>query len=221
MAISLVGTPTTKGSSGTTMSVPSGLQENDVVFVMLFSDWNTTPQAPTGFEVGQTGRGGSSAVDFGWFYKVMGATPITEVELTYTYAQYTCGICFAVRGVDPSNVLDVSIPTKTTGSSGMPNAPAITPETNGAMILAMGFLDDDIVSSPSAPSGFTMIKSHYESNGSNYSTAMVAYKLWENTGEVDPGAFGGSGSDDWVGCTCALRPYVETVNNVIGMGCAF
>ena len=214
MAISLVGTPTTKGSTGTTMSVPSGLQEGDVVFVMLFSDANVTPQAPTGFE---TGDNGSSEIDWGWFYKVMGATPITEVELTYTYAQYSSGICFAVRGVDPSNVMDVSIPTKATGSSGMPNAPQITPVTNGAMILVFGFLDDDLVV-PTAPSGYTLIKYHQEDNGPYYySTAMVAYKILETAATEDPAAFGGSGSDAWVGAICALRPVTASIGLEVGV----
>lgn len=208
MAISLVGTPTTKGITGTTMSVPSGLQEGDVVFVMLFSDWNVKPLAPTGFETGDNGAGGSSYVDWGWFYKVMGATPITKVELTYTYAQYSSGICFAVRGVDPSNVMDVSIPTKATGSSGMPNAPQITPVTNGAMILAFGFLDDDLVV-PTAPSGYTLIKYHQENDDPRFSTAMVAYKILETAATEDPAAFGGNGSDAWVGAICALRPVSE------------
>lgn len=216
MAIETVGTPTTKGPTGTTMTVPSGLQEGDVVFVMLFSDFNVTPAAPTGFENGQYG---SNDIDWGWFYKVMGATPITSVSLTHSSCQYTSGICFALRGIDPANVLDVATPSRAIGSSGMPNAPSITPITDGAMVLAFGFLDDDLVTA-TAPSGYTMIKYHQEDNAFFRSTAMVAYKILASAGAEDPGVFGGGGSDAWVACSCAVRPIKEAQTG-LEMGCNF
>lgn len=220
MAISFVGTPTTKGSTGTTMEVPSGLQDGDVVFVMLFSRRNTTPDAPTGFEVGQKGGYSPYSIDWGWFYKVMGETPITEVSLTHSYCQYTCGICFALRGINPDNVLDVLSPSPANGSSGAPNPPAITTETDGAMILIFGFLANDLVVA-TAPSGYTLIKYHQE-NASNSSTAMAAYKILETAAEDDAGTFGvGSGSDNWVACTCAVRPITEEAQTGLEMGCNF
>lgn len=196
MVISLVGTPTT--STSTSMSVPSGLAEKDLVIVASYAN-NTSQNLPTGFTNGQDGNV-MSITYYRWSYRLMGSTPISSVS---GLSSSSAHVCFALRGVDSSTPLDVSVPNITDFFMGMPNPPAITTATAGAWIVAVGFLRADNIT-PTAQSGYTLIG--YQSNTG---TVMVSYKVKSTAGSDDPAAFGGSGFDIWAAATFALRPLID------------
>jgi len=92
----------------------------------------------------------------------------------------------------------------TNGDSGMPDPPSRTQSGTSHMVVAVGCLDDDEVSM-SAPSGYTLagtISTDSSTRGGvTGSSCAVAYKFSTANVTEDPGAFGGSGSDHWWGCT--------------------
>jgi hypothetical protein len=114
---------------------------------------------------------------------------------------------------------DVTTPGVSTGNAGMPNSPAITTVTNGDVIVSLGFLDDDrVASSVTAPAGYTLIGAVQNATTANGSTVMAAFTQQATAGNTNPGAFGGAGSDPWVGSTFALRPIAGTIPQISYIG---
>jgi hypothetical protein len=197
--ISFVGEATSSTNSST-ITLPSGLQEGDVVFTATFRD-NDFVVTPTGYT-----SGANEATDdtgYQWSYKVMGATPDT-IATGLTQQSDAVHIAFALRGVSAA-IFDTTAPTRTTGGSGMPNPPSITTITPFAKVIKIGFLDDDIVTNVGAPSGFDMIISAIAGTSGAGGTIMAAYRTLNVAGASGTGAFTGGASDDWVGVTFAIR----------------
>ena len=185
--------------ASSTLTLPSGLEPGDLVIVATASDGGV-PSYPSGYTSGQQL---SSSVDGMWAYKFM-SDPVDTVVSGLDSSTTDTHIAIAFRGVDQSNPLDVSSPSLNTGGSGSPNPPAITTSTNGAVVVALGFLDDDqIASSLGPPSGYTFAAA--SDSSSRGATMMSAYKTVTTAGTEDPGTFNTS-SDDWGAATLALRP---------------
>jgi hypothetical protein len=182
-----------------TMTLPTGLQQNDLVIVATYRDDNTA-NLPTGYTAGQNGT--SNNVNYRWSYKRMGATPDTTVTGLSTSAAIHIAIVF--RNVNTTTALDVASPTRTTNTAGMPNPPSITTVTNNAMVVVIGYLDDDVITA-TAPTNFTLARTaNYGSAGAG-GTIMAAYRTKSPAGAEDAGTFGGGGTDSWVATTLALR----------------
>jgi len=114
-------------------------------------------------------------------------------------------IQFAFSGVDPECLTPSSINFITsTGNFSMPNPGALTVSA-GSTVVIIGFLDDDQVFPVTAPTGFTMIESESD-DGSTGATVMAAYQSNVSAGSINPGAFGGSGSDSYAAITLELKP---------------
>jgi hypothetical protein len=138
-------------------------------------------------------------------YKVMGATPDTVVNVDDGGFSDVAYILQTWSGEDTTTPIDVTT-TTANGASGDPNAPAITPITDGCLIVAFGGLDDDTeAANVTAPSGYTNLLAE-EATGSFSSTTMMASKELASAAEENPAAFGTDGSDEWHACTVALRP---------------
>ena len=113
-------------------------------------------------------------------------------------------VCAIFRGVDPQ-IHDVSPPSEATGASGMPNPPSITPTTDNCMLVAIGALDDDVITM-TAPSGYTLAAEMGYTTAGNATSTGIAYKVLASAAADDPGVFGGGGNDAWRAWTIALRP---------------
>jgi len=196
----------TSSENSTSLTLPSGLAQNDIVIVASMFDNYTglVPNLPTGYTAGRDSitEALSFAVTWRWSYKKMGVTPDTTVSgLT---AQADCGhIALVFRDVDGTTPLDVSPPTSSNGSSGMPICPAITMSNNG-MAVIIGFLDDDLTSDTTAPTGYSLAINKTFGIASTGGTIMAAYKQ-VSAGTETPTIFGGTGSDSWSGVTIGLR----------------
>jgi hypothetical protein len=188
-----------------TITLPTGLQEGDLVIICSSSD-DELQNLPTGYTNGQNG---SNEVRYRWSYKFMGITPdSTASGLTLTESVH---MAFSFRNVNQTISFDAPTPAVNIISNiGMPNPPSITTRTPGAAVIGIGFLDDDAVaSSVTAPSGYTLIGAQETTTGSPGTTVMAAFLLTTTAGSYDPGAFGGTGTDTNVGATLALRPIEE------------
>lgn len=189
--------------TGTT-NFATTLQEGDVVVVGGNSDG-------TGANIGGISgyttivQNSTNSVSYYIAYKVMGPSPDISISGHNSSVQYVWAV---VRGVDNTTVEDATA-TIDTATSGMPNSPAITTVTDNSMILTFGFLDDDNVEgSITAPTSYDLLA--VEDDGGTSGTAMLASSLLISAGEANPAAFGGSGSDSWVGVTIALRRGLTT-----------
>ncbi len=141
--------------------------------------------------------------------KVMGETPDTEVVIKQDLDnKKIAGLIQVWRGGHRVIPQDVTRAV-TTGTTGMPNAPSVTPITPGALVVAVGALDDDdAASSVTAPSGYTNLLANDTGLGSTVAgaTVMVASKVLSAPAAEDPAVFGGTGDDTWRAVTLVLRP---------------
>ena len=112
---------------------------------------------------------------------------------------------------------DVPSPVVSTGAAGMPNSPNINTVTNGDVIVSIGFLDDDVVaSSVTPPAGYTLIRAAQYGTPNFGATVMAAFTNQVTAGGINPGPFGGTGTDDWVASTIALKRTVGQVPSLVG-----
>lgn len=194
--IFLVGTSinTTQSTGSTSITLPTLLLQNDLVFIMSTTN-GTTPNLPTGYTAG--GSGASGNVGYRWSYKRMGVTPDTTATGLTTGA---ITIAFVYRNVNLTTIFDAAAVTST-GAAGMPNAATRTSTTNNSMFVALGFLGRDAVTA-TAPANYTLVRTANYANG----TSMVAQRRLAVAGASDPAAFGGGGDDDWAAVQFALRP---------------
>lgn len=216
MAVTFVGSATASVTADGDQSLPSGLAENDVVIAAVCSDG--------AFASGGSSGGISDGADAGtWtqlyisgnnlpgvevYYKVMGATPDTVIDVNNAPSRDTAFVSQAFRGVDTTTPIDNSTSTAT-NTSGDPDPPSHTTVTANAWRIIMGFLDDDDeASNASAPSGYTNFVAEDSGNSSSTvgCTLMMASKDAGAAGSEDPGAFSSSGSDNWASLHFALRP---------------
>lgn len=146
------------------------------------------------------------------FYKVMGATPDTTVSVhDGNSGGDVSGVCVVHvwSGVDTTTPMDVTTTKTSGGNTGTPNPPSITPVTAGAIVLAVGSGSSTSAQTPTAPTGYSNLKSASQVQSSQASTSAIASKAWSGSGAEDPGTFGSmstSTSDSWVAYTVALRP---------------
>lgn len=214
-SIALRGTPTTGSQidgSDLTFSLPTGLQENDVVYVSVSygTAGGTETAAATGWTlVGATVRpAGSQKPNQGVLRKVMGASPDSSITVTGPAGTQntTAGIAIAFSCVDTTTPEDGVTPTSATGAAGAPDPPSITPATTGAWALICGAIDIIDVTGTGAPSGyanFTQVSANDNQDTSNY----VATKsgLTASVAE-NPGTFTGTTAANWTAFSLVLRP---------------
>lgn len=195
--ISFVGSSGATGSA--TLTLPAGIQQNDLIILIQGRD-NAAPVDPAGWTNLITAAYSATTVGYSACYLVAGATPPTSVTVSTTNTN-DAAIAIVYRGVDPLAPIDVM--SASAVGIAMPDAPSITPNFNGARVVAIGFIDDDNYV-PTAPSGFGNLA--YQSGTAAGFTVMSADVLAYKGVSVDPGSFGGSGADDTVAYSLALKP---------------
>lgn len=233
MAITFVSQATgtiATGSSNTNVSLPGSLQEDDLVIVGTVNDGsvgNSDGAGGVNSTAGYTLIVASGASNPGCELqrKFMGATPDTTVNIHESSVRPQAYIIQAFRGVDSTTPLDVVV-TSASGSTGMPDCGSITPTNDDTLILAVGFLDDDGVStSVGAPSGYsnlvTEMTSTIEVSSGSHASAMMCSKTLASAAAENPGIFtdsSGLGDDQWHGYTVALRPASGGFDGILPLG---
>lgn len=183
----------------------------DIVIVAYATGYPTsnTDVQVTGYtEIADLYANDTIDTNFGAFYKIMGSTPDTTISVSPTGGSGEGGVVaiHVWRGVNSTTPLDVATTTATGLNSCLPNPPAITPVTSGAVIIAMGgsFLGGAVYQSSDL--------SNFRSDifGSlRVANVGIGSKVWTG-GTFDPAAWTFAGTDDtnygWCACTIALRP---------------
>lgn len=143
------------------------------------------------------------------YYKIMAATPDTSLSLIGQTAGFPGVAAVQVwRGVNTTTQLDVST-TTSTGTNSQINAPAITPTTVGAIIIAGGTCPQSTTGAAvTIPANMTNGVSYKHDGSSHDIAAFLASKAW-TSGAFDPDAVTGAAVDSgrgWAAGTIVLRP---------------
>lgn len=114
------------------------------------------------------------------------------------------------RGVNLTTPLDVATPAIwDSGDSNSPNPPAITPVTDGAMIVPLGFTSDNNATGDAPFTGAGNFTTRIATSGNDFQSAS-GEKLWttaDGTFDPDPWLGGGGFSlSAAIAATIALRP---------------
>lgn len=207
MAITKVGSDvavTVTADANNDITLPSGLQENDVVIVAAVSDADLSADGiqTSGYTVMFKPATASPGHEFS--YKRMGATPDTVVNFTAA-ANDTFVVIQAWRGVNTTTALDNGDSSSASGGSGMPNPPAYTTVSADALRIVVGFMDDDLPTSIAAPSPYTNLVTRGVNTNS---TVMMASYVDASPDSENPDAFTGGtpNTDQWFSYHIALKP---------------
>lgn len=141
------------------------------------------------------------------FYKFMGDPPDTQVQTTPPATGVNVAAVSVWRGVNTSTPLDVAYVTAQGPTSNV-NPPAITPITEGAVILACGAgtaVTQDAVNTPTDLENW--VTAHQQGN---YDTDVgIGSKEWDGASVFNPSQWTGLSNDPgsaWCAVTLALRP---------------
>lgn len=180
-----------------TFPTSPALAAGDLVVAIIGSD-GSNPNLPSGWTSLASSTVNTCNVRV--IYKYMTSTPDASVAIAgISTASTISGI--AIRGaVNGSTPALQSV----TGTSGMPNPPSITTTVNNSVVIAIGGIDDDSVTSVTAPAGYNNLTSQAASTVGF--TTMIATKLVATAGVEDPAVFGGGGTDDWAAFSVAIAP---------------
>lgn len=183
------------------MSAPSGMQENDILIYYAGRDGASTLNVPTGF----TSLVNAASADMGCSvaWKRMGATPDSTIT-GLTSAIGVSHTAVAIRGASVGGT-PISV-TSSNATTGNPNPPAVTSTSNNSLILALGFLDDDVLTTVTPPTDFTLIMFHSVSESGAVSGTMASYFVKGLAGSIDPSAYTTNGNDAWFAATLAIQP---------------
>lgn len=189
------------GSGTQSVTLPGTPAQYDVYIVVTAADSRVSTLGNAAVSAGWTelyDTGGSSPSG-NVLLKRMTASPDSAVSIERNSFNDTSVIILQIKGVHRTTALDAAL-TSATGGSGMPNPPSHTTVTANSLRIVTGHLDNDQVSGISL-SGYTVVQ-----NNNNNATAMVGYKLAATAGAEDPGAFSGSGNNQWAATHFSLRP---------------
>ena len=149
--------------------------------------------------------------NLGVFWKIMGATPDTSVDVGPT-GQADNGGAVAVhvwRGAHLTTPIDVTTTTATGTNSSLANPATITPVTLGAIILAIGGSGHGDGTQTFTHAVFGNLATAGVSDVYDSTVGIASFAGWLS-GAYDPAAFGYSTTDDtnnsWCAATVAIRP---------------
>jgi hypothetical protein len=201
MAITFVGSATIQSNGS--LSLPGGMQENDIVILLQASD-SGTPAVPSGYTSLFADTGGAPSCSIS--YKFMGPTPDTSVAISdWSAVNQECAIAYVMRGVNVGDPID-RVAASAADGTGDPDPPSISTVTAGAAVFACGFLDDDNAT-VSALSGYSNLAQVFTNAAAGATcTIMVSWKEIASPASEDPGTYSTTGDDAWVGVSFALKP---------------
>ena len=199
MAINYIGSASSSNSSIINLT-SIAMQPDDIVVIISGQDTGAPALASGYTSIDVT----SSDGDIRYMYKIM-PNPVDSSATGLTNASDCGHLAMVFRGVDTSNPIN-EFETATSSTNSDPDSPSITSTVNGAMIISMGFLDDDLISTPTPPSGFTLGSFNTFGSSGSGGSVMGAYFSQTTAGSINPGVWNTSGSDWWGAITIALTP---------------
>jgi hypothetical protein len=189
------------------LTLPAGIQANDIVVALIGSDEGSAiANSSNRWSLITRIKGGTGFANGAIFLATITSSAETSIGTFTGLVTSSNGIAYALR-----NCGGYARIATATGSTGMPDAPSLTPEFTDTVILAIGFLDDDAVL-PTAPAGYVNFASQTSASGF---TTMVAMNTITAGGAQNPAAFGGSGTDDWASATMEMYGTLGTRSLVL------
>lgn len=110
----------------------------------------------------------------------------------------------AFRGVDIMNPFDDVTPTTASGTSTNPDAPSITPRTDGSIVIITAASNNND-SSTGVPTNYSNLRDD-SGNDTNSLTVAQASRVLATAAPEDPGAWTSWVTGDWITATFCLRP---------------
>lgn len=213
MANSLVGTPTTAAASNgadVTISMPTGVAQNDVCYVFVFVTHQTIGAAMSSAGwttvAGPLNDGVSSRA--ACYRKVMGASPDANATVTGSgnTGDSAAVVCFAIRGSDTTTPEDATATTAFNGTGSTdPDPASIVTVTNGAWVIAFaGSRVND--ASVTAPTGYSNLAQIVGNDETDDATSAGSTKEVATAGTEDPASYTTWDSGRWITVTVAVRP---------------
>jgi hypothetical protein len=205
--ITLVGTSTAEAAAttGITNNVPAGTANGD--FLVWVSGQTTATLIAThaSFTSRQTGVSGASSLQI--WYRFASGEPASYTTAART-ASRSFGIMAALRGVDPTTPWDVTEAAMAAGTTAVA-APAITPVTAGAWVLAFvdALVASGVINSTVSSGNLTAVDDQKTST-SGASTNMVGgigHFPW-TSGAFTPTWTISNATTRTIAATLALRP---------------
>ena len=181
----------------TTQNFSTSLQEGDLVIVGIsaagYSGTNNVLSA------GWTEIYNAAATNpvLRVFAKQMGATPDTSFDWQGGHPSTVKGcMCYSVwRGADTTDWTGGSTLVATSNTGYGPDPGSHTTTADNAIRILFGGIDDDNITSCTPPTDFTLTDWLNASGASYGGGSMMAYKLEETAGALDPPAFALSHTD--------------------------
>lgn len=208
------------GLTALTGGIDTAARTNDLVIIasgwVSTADGNPGPTTTGYTEIADLYSNDTRDANLSVAYKFMGATPDTSCTVAGSGSTTNGAVAVAHvwRNVDQTTPMDVTaVPSSGAASpninGSIPDAPAITPVSAGAVVVAIGGgTSASVLTGTAAPTGYSNFKVAQVDPGSAFNI-FVASKAWSGSGAEDPAAFAGTGtstSDSWAALTLALRP---------------
>lgn len=149
------------------------------------------------FEVTSSGGGCTLVV----FSKVMTGTEGSTVTMTRTSSGEVAAVSFSVRNLDT-----YALSAAAQGSNSLPDSANLDMTTSAERLwFSIAGQRNGFKTGTVYPSGFTLHQDRInDGEGTGGSGTAIAAKL-ETASQVDPGAYTGTTSDDWVAVTLGLE----------------
>lgn len=196
------------------VAVPAGAQQDDIIVFAISADLN-----PEGYDLTGVQSGADYPLDvnlaggtpsFGVAVQRMGAIVDTEIEVDLINGRAAPNgwIIQVWRGADTSTALDNGVQQYSSGSAEvLPQAPAYTTLTDGALLFAIVGLDDEFVEgTATAPAGYSNLAVKDSDPALGRATLLIASKEIAVAGAQPAVTFGGTDVDQVNSASFALRP---------------
>lgn len=197
---------TLAAGSSSSISMPSN-SAGDVVVAWFGQDYNASDSIATlsGFTTVTDSNLSSRPIARSAYAVNPGATATltsgstTGRDLAYILRSYS--------GVDTTSPLTGSS-SRASSATGTPNPPSITPAVNGAMVVALGVIENESDTAYSAPSGYSNLRVQSALEGAATNVVMMMADFLQTTAAAEnPAAFThASASNENSGITLALKP---------------
>lgn len=197
-------------STSETVTYPTGTQSGDLVFLVhALSDQTTadTWTEPSGFTslVASVTTSSTPGDQFGYALQYKISTGEGSASVAYPNVTTANGVtlAFTLRGaMSTAPICDTG--TVSTGASGDPDAANITATTADSLAIAVGWLDDDQVTTVTAPTSFGH-RLFATSTVSFAPSVMVAFQPRPTSGSVTVSSFDSDGDDIWAAYALTVR----------------
>ncbi len=195
-AITFIGSTNT---TSTTMTVPNGVQNGDLMLA-FYSYWaSSSATPPSGWQLLQTAASSSSGIETVWYRFANNDTPGGTYSWSFNGTAYEAGGVLAYRGVDPSVVPDGFCTNQASGTT--PSLCSFTTSYSNDRYVGFYATENTNLVLPADLTGRVVTQYLYGS----YFGAVTADKTLGAAGAV-PADIGSMNSGGWETVAIALKP---------------